>query len=147
MNKKKVNKKTPKYGALLGLVFTVIGAGLLFLAFIVNNDYKQKNEKFVQIVGYVVDYDYDDDLKASIVQYVVDGKTYRKTSGLYSSTSQSKGTSVKLKYNPENPHEAIWVNDKAYIVMIVASALGTLTGLIVMIASINNWRKGVKYMD
>ena len=105
----------PWQGILFGLIFAVIGIGLLLFSVSIIKNYNQKNKTYTETTSVVVDYAYDDEgLEAIIVEYTVDGKSYRKQSNSYSNMPKSKGTQVKVKYNPNNPSDAIWVNDYTY---------------------------------
>jgi len=90
---------------------------------------------------------YDDDgLQAIIVEYTVDGQSYRKTSNSYSNMPKSMGTEVDLKYNPANPKDAIWVNDSTNIVMPLAGGLFTLVGVVVIVIATKKMKNGEEYM-
>ena len=47
----------------------------------------------------------------SVIQYVVNGKKYTIEDTIGTDTKSKKGTKVKIKYNPENPKEAILKKD------------------------------------
>ena len=47
----------------------------------------------------------------SIIEYVVNGKKYTIEDTIGTDTKSKKGTKVKIKYNPENPKEAILKKD------------------------------------
>jgi hypothetical protein len=126
----------PWQGILFGLIFAIVGIGLIAYSVVTIQNYNKKNETYIETTSKVVDYDYDSDgLQAIIVEYTVDGKTYRKTSNSYSNMPKSIGTEVSVKYNPDNPSDAIWTTDSTNIVMPLAGALFTIVGIIVVISS------------
>lgn len=126
----------PWQGILFGLIFSIVGIVLLFFSVKTITSYNQKNKTYTEITSVVVDYAYDDEgLKAIIVEYKVDGKSYKKQSNSYSNMPKSKGAQVQLKYNPTDPNDVIWVNDSANIVLPLVGGLFTLVGFIVIVSS------------
>lgn len=126
----------PWQGILFGLIFAVIGIGLLLFSVSTIKNYNQKNKTYTETTSVVVDYAYDDEgLEAIIVEYTVDGKSYRKQSNSYSNMPKSKGTQVKVKYNPDDPSDAIWVNDSTNIVLPLVGGLFALVGIIIAVSS------------
>lgn len=127
----------PWQGVLFGLIFVIVGIALLCFAVSSIKTYNEKNETFVETTSKVVDYKYDDEgLQAIVVEYVVDGQTYRKVSNSYSNVPKSIGTEVSVKYNPNNPQDAIWTSDSTNIILPIFGAVFTLVGVIVVIFSI-----------
>lgn len=126
----------PWQGILFGLIFAVIGIGLLLFSVSTIKNYNQKNKTYTETTSVVVDYAYDDEgLEAIIVEYTVNGKAYRKQSNSYSNMPKSKGTQVKVKYNPNDPSDAIWVNDSTNIVLPLVGGLFALVGIIIVVSS------------
>ncbi len=137
------NNMKPWQGIFMGLICFLIGAGLLWLS--ANNiiEYRKKNNEFTPITSTVVDYNYNDDgLKAIIVEYSVKGKSYRKTSGTYSTMPQSVGSSVELKYNQNDPQDSIWVNDSTNMILPLVGGLFAVIGVFIVISSIKKMRNG-----
>ncbi|MCI9280107.1 MAG: DUF3592 domain-containing protein [Bacilli bacterium] len=131
----------PWQGILFGLIFVVIGIGLLLFSVSTIKNYNQKNKTYNETTSIVVDYAYNDEgLEAIIVEYTVDGKAYRKQSNSYSNMPKSKGTQVKVKYNPDDPSDAIWVNDSTNIVLPLVGGLFTLVGIIIVISSVKKMK-------
>ena len=126
-------------GVLFGLIFAIVGIALLCFAVSSIKSYNKKNETFVETTSKVVDYRYDDDgLQAIVVEYVVDGRTYQKVSNSYTNMPKSIGTEVSVKYNPDNPQDAIWTSDSSNIILPIVGFIFTLVGIIVVIFSIKN---------
>lgn len=127
----------PWQGVLFGLIFVIVGIALLCFAVSSIKTYNEKNETFVETTSKVVDYKYNDEgLQAIVVEYVVNGQTYQKVSNSYSNMPKSIGTEVSVKYNPNNPQDAIWTSDSTNIVLPIFGAVFTLVGVIVVISSI-----------
>lgn len=131
----------PWQGILFGLIFAVIGIGLLLFSVSTIKNYNQKNKTYTETTSVVVDYAYDDEgLEAIIVEYTVNGKAYRKQSNSYSNMPKSKGTQVKVKYNPNDPSDAIWVNDSTNIVLPLVGGLFALVGIIIVVSSVKKMK-------
>ena len=132
----------PWQGILFGLIFAIVGIALLCFAVSSIKTYNEKNETFVETTSRVVDYKYNDEgLQAIVVEYVVDGQTYQKVSNSYSNMPKSIGTEVSIKYNPNNPQDAIWTLDSTNIILPIVGVVFTLVGVIVVISSIKNGKK------
>ena len=129
-------------GVLFGLIFAIVGVALLCFAVSSIKTYNEKNETFVETTSRVVDYKYNDErLQAIVVEYVVDGQTYQKVSNSYSNMPKSIGTEVSIRYNPNNPQDAIWTSDSTNIVLPIVGVVFILAGVIVVISSIKNGKK------
>lgn len=132
----------PWQGILFGLTFAIIGIVLLFFAISSIKTYNEKNETFIETLSKVVDYEYNNEgLQAIIVEYVVDGQTYQKVSNTYSNMPKNIGTEVSIKYNPNNPKDAIWSSDSTNIVLPLFGSVLIIVGIIVIIISIKNVKK------
>lgn len=137
----------PWQGILFGLIFAVVGIGLLFFSIKTITSYNEKNSTYTQLTAEVTDYATDDEgLKAIIVEYQVNGNTYTKTSNAYSNTPKSIGTKVDIKYNPSSPSDAIWVSDSTNIVMPLFGGVFTLVGIIVVVMSAKKMKNGEEYV-
>ena len=140
--KSEAKEMKPWQAVLFGLIFIVVGAGLLFFSIKTINEYKEKDAKFIEITSKVIDYDRNsDDLEAIIVEYVVDGQTYTMTSNTYSSNPKDIGESVSIKYNPEDPSDAIWTNDSTNIVLPIASVVFMLAGVVIIVTGVKKGKK------
>lgn len=127
----------PWQGVLFGLIFVIVGIALMCFAVSSIKTYNEKNKTFVETTSKVVDYKYNDEgLQAIVVEYVVDGQTYQKVSNSYSNMPKSIGTEVSVKYNPNNPQDAIWTSDSTNIILPIFGAVFTLVGAIVVISSV-----------
>lgn len=140
--KSEAKEMKPWQAVLFGLIFIVVGAGLLFFSIKTINEYKEKDAKFIETTSKVVAYDRNsDDLEAIIVEYVVDGQTYTMTSNTYSTNPKDIGESVSIKYNPEDPSDAIWTNDSTNIVLPIASVVFMLAGVVIIVTGVKKGKK------
>lgn len=127
---------------LFGLIFVVVGIVLLYFAISSIKTYNEKSKTFIEITSTIVDYKYNDEgLQAIVVEYVVDGETYQKISNTYTNMPKSIGTEVPIKYNPNNPKDAIWVSDSNNIVLPIAGVAFTLVGIFFIVLTVKNEKK------
>ncbi len=127
---------------LLGFIFVVIGVGLLLYSVVMIREYHQKNETYVEATSRIVDYTYNDEgLEAFIVEYTIDGQSYRKTSNSYSNIHKSKGTKVMIKYNPKDPSDAIWVHDSINIIIPLFGGAFALAGICAVVFGVKGMKK------
>ena len=83
----------------------------------------------------------ENDRIVSCGEYVVDGETYQKISNTYTNMPKSIGTEVPIKYNPNNPKDAIWVSDSNNIVLPIAGVAFTLVGIFFIVLTVKNEKK------
>lgn len=127
---------------LFGLIFVVVGIVLLYFAISSIKTYNEKSKTFIEITSTIVDYKYNDEgLQAIVVEYVVDGETYQKISNTYTNMPKSIGTEVPIKYNPNNPKDAIWVSDSNNIVLPIVGVAFTLVGIFFIVLTVKNEKK------
>ena len=129
---------------LWGIVFMTVGGYFIYNNMDLIKDYIDNNENFIATTGQIKEYDYNDsDLKAIIVQYTVDRKVYTMKSSVYSKMPAAIGTSVDIKYNEDNPKEAIFANDYTTLAIPIAAALSILVGFVIFISDIGKIIKRV----
>lgn len=126
---------------LMGL-FILIGAGLLIYSYENIKTYNEKNASYIEVNGKVSSYDYkiDDDgsqLSAPIIEYVVDDNAYR-LKGDYSLRPIRLGSDVVIKYNKNNPSDAIIKGDKSYILPIIVGIVFVVLGVYGIIYEVRN---------
>ena len=117
----------------IALIAFVAGIGLLIYSFYTIRDYNEKNKKYIETESYVVDYYEKDDAKYPIVEYNVDGKTYRNTSHVGSSFPKKIGSKVMIKYNPNNPEQIIWEKDSTNIIVPIFGIVFIICGVLLII--------------
>ena len=128
-----------KKGLIIGIVVLIIGIGLGIFSYFNIKSYNEKDKTYKEAEAVIVDYNYEidtdngDELRAIIVEYEVDGRKYRKESDSYSTITKSIGDKVMVKYNPNNPSEAIWKSDSSNIIVPIVSGLFVLVGIFVVV--------------
>lgn len=108
----------PKKSFIIAIIFIVAGIVMSYQSVIYINSYNKKTGSFIETKAQVVDYenDHSDYPYSAIVEYTVDGKAYRLTSDVKTNYPKNKGTYVYIKYNPNNPEDAIFVSNKNLII-------------------------------
>lgn len=95
-------------------LFVILGAIAIFLAIgqVKRSDWPKVDGTVVQVETYI-DRDRDDDghysetrMYRPQVEFTADGRTYRFTSRISTSTSISVGETVEVVYNPSDPQQA-----------------------------------------
>lgn len=110
---------------IIGLAITSSSTIVIF------NNYR-KSKKFTPITATVVDYDKKENgLRAIIIEYNLNEKYYQLTSKHYTSKPEKRDSEIKIKYNPENPSEIIWI-DNNHNHKYLTSGLILLSGSILM---------------
>lgn len=125
------NNKMVTFRIIIILLF-IVGLAVTSSSLIVIFNNYQKSKIFTPINAVVVDHDKKDNgLKSIVVEYNLEEKYYRITSKHYSRKPEKIDTEIRIKYNPENPSEIIWIdnnhNNKYFI-----SGLILLVGSIIM---------------
>ena len=126
------------------LILTIlIGVGLSIYSVIKIKEYNEKNKTYIETTATVVDYETSigedgDELAAIIVEYKVERNSYQLKSTSSSNHPKPIGSKVKVKYNPTNPSEAIFSNDKSNIILLIAGLLFAGFGTYGLIYTIKN---------
>lgn len=120
---------------IIGIVIIIVGIALTVYAGINIFVYYGKSRNYIAADSKVIDYDYNytdngEQLGTSVITYTVDGKTYKKKSEHYSSTPDPIGTLVKIKYNPDDPSDIIWLNDKNNFILPIIGILAVIGGVL-----------------
>ena len=122
------------------IIISMIGFfAVLFLLARVNNPHLDaKTEGFV--VDYEEHHDDDGDMYSIVVEYEVDGEFYRVYSPARTNRPKSLGTKIKVKYNSENPKNALIVDpsETGMTAWIIISSLFFIVGVFVIIRDIKN---------
>lgn len=133
----------PLYGILFGSVFAIMGIVFLVNSLSTIKTYNEKDKIYTETDSVVVDYDYNaEGSKAIIVEYTVDGQSYRQQSYSYSSSPAPQGSRVKIKYNPNNPEDIIWASDSKTIMFPIVGAAFTVVGIVIIISGIRSGKNG-----
>ncbi|MDE6275012.1 MAG: DUF3592 domain-containing protein [Clostridia bacterium] len=126
------------------LIPAIIGTVLL-----VKN--QEKMQGYVTTKAKVVDYErkreYDFDEHEDkiwykeIVEYSVDGKTYKATSDVWTTAPRLVGGQIKIAYDPNRPSKCVFVTN-SYEGIIVCYGL-SLVGVILLVITIVGYARGV----
>ena len=132
-----VGNSSPITSIIVGVIIVFIGVFMLTFSISSIKRYNDKSKTFIETVSKVVDYKYSGDQERTpIVEYEVNGIRYEKEHNTTSTNPLPLGTRVRLKYNPNDPTDVIWVNDASNIFLPIAGGVFTLIGLVVTIGSI-----------
>ena len=145
-----VIKLKPWQEVIVGIIFIIIGVVSLILGKNLMVENNEKSKTFIEVTGYVVDYEYQDRYDyespaSEIVEYVVDGETYRVTSSVSSTNPRSRGTEVLLMYNPSDPSDVIWVNDEGNLIILIVAVIFIIGGIYITIKSVIKLRHNTDY--
>ena len=125
------NKKTSPIATIIfGILFVCAGLYVGKMSLDKVKEFNNKTDTFVEINSKVVGHTKNNDGKeAVIVEYTVDGVRYKEQSNKYSNDYVEIGTEVKIKYNPNNPQEVIWGNEKSdNMIFTIASGILVVFG-------------------
>lgn len=124
----------------------LIGIGLLLLVGGVisqlNHHKKKTSGEFKEILGTIVDYKREMDRDSDgvsysyypIIEYFVDGQTYRYTSNHGGGSRRGIGKQKKIMYNINNPSDAINSKDSTGAILAVIGLIIIVAGVYKMIA-------------
>lgn len=107
---KKVNKSLILY--IIGFLVLFVGLAVTTASTILIISHNIKSKEYKDTTAKVVAYDKKDNgLRAIIIEYNVNEKFYQITSKHYSKKPEKLDTEIKIKYNPKNHGEIIWVDN------------------------------------
>lgn len=132
-----IGRSNPIVSIIVGVIFVFIGVFMITLSISSMKSYNEKSKTFIETDSKVVDYKYrGNQERTPIVEYEVHGIRYEKEHNTTSTNPLPLGTHVRLKYNPNDPTDIIWVNDASNILFPIVGGVFTLIGLVVTIGSI-----------
>lgn len=110
------------------LICLCLLCGILLLAFGIKNTYdlSRETENYASAQGYLSDYEIMESGSANnrsysyylTYSYVVDGRGYTVTTDYGSGSVPEMGSTKEIKYNPENPEEAVIGGISGSVIMI-----------------------------
>lgn len=123
------------FDAIFAIAFLGFGIALIFASVKFFKDYNHDKKDCTQKVkAQVIDYEYsppiDDEDEGSyhpVVEYKIDGKTYRKTLINYSKEPK-EGTYITIYCNPKNPEEIFFKENTGLYMAPIGSTIFTLVG-------------------
>lgn len=140
-NETTTREYNPKQTRNIAWIALILGIFALIYGIVTVVDYNEKNKIYREIEARVVGYDtttstdedgYTKTLYASILEYTVDGQSYKFTEKSYSMNKESIGERVTIKYDPENPKEAMEAFGTSYLLAILVG-VGFIGGSIVLL--------------
>ena len=130
---------SPKGMIIMGIILLAI-ATILFFA---GNHFVNSTEGFVKTEGYVVDYHetWDRDngyMYSEIVEYIVNGQTYVKSSTSSSTIPKPIGSKMTVEYNPRNPKDSVVGSASRNIMIYVIGGIFGIVGFFILIKGIKD---------
>ena len=131
----------------VGLLMILIGVGAIIWGVHISSDYFEKKKTYIEITAEVIGFTDDgnvndllvqnhfpnDEEYATVVKYVVDGKTYKLADNSYSSTPKHLiGQKVKIKYNPKDPSDAIFKYNFSFVILYIVGGASTISGVVLL---------------
>ena len=126
---------------IIGIIVLFLGIGVCVFSVSNFKNTKFKKENYVETTAYVVDYEQcelDDGYGTRfIAEYEVDKRKYRITENGCSNAPIKTKSEVKIKYNPDNPSEAIFANDISHYLLPAVGIVFVICGIIVIVKKDN----------
>ncbi|MDD2625167.1 MAG: DUF3592 domain-containing protein [Tenericutes bacterium] len=110
--------KKPRNGIIMGIIFIIFGIAIILPTINHIKTHRVKNSNYFETKGEIVDYTSEgsSDHYSYVVEYEVDGKTYTIVSSPIF-FKKKIGSNVGIKYNPDNPEDAIFENENSLITL------------------------------
>lgn len=116
---------------IIALLFLLVGLAVTTASTVLLISYNQKSKTYKATTAVVVDHkEKSNGLKAIIIEYNIKEKYYRLTSKHYDKKPEDIDSKIKIKYNPKNHNEIIWVDNNqnykylmAGIILLVGDAV------------------------
>lgn len=121
---------------IIGSVFGFLGTMFMLFGLVLIIDHHEKSKVYIETISTVIEHKQEDEnTYYYVVEYEVDGKTYTKTSDVATSNPKKIGKEISIKYNPDNPSEAIWTKDYDTIILPIISVIFIVACVILFAAS------------
>ena len=134
-----VNKSTSRNYLVASFVLIVIGVFIAFFYFYKSYDYAQKCQTYAEAQAIVVDHNYDSNNRiiSTVIEYEVDGKKYRSTYNFKSLNIQPYGSTIKILYNPLHPDRITTIDSKISTLVLYFGGFMVLLGFTGAIIAVN----------
>lgn len=146
-NNESVDVKKSSFGKSLLFSFAFFFVGVLLAIISVNQilTHIEKGNNYTETIGKVISHNMNNNLlRAIVAEYEVDGEKYEITSKRYTNNPEAVGSVISIKYNPNNPSDAIFTYESISLILPIISGVLLLIGLIMIIKSIKKkFRKKV----
>ena len=97
---------------LIALLFLLVGLAVTTASTVLLISYNQKSNKYKETTAIVVDHkEKSNGLKAIVIEYNIGEKYYRLTSKHFDKKPEAIDSKIKIKYNPKNHNEIIWIDN------------------------------------
>lgn len=119
---------------IIGIILIIIGIGISYYSIGIIKQANEKQKTYIETTAVVVGYE-DCDLEDSIGQsfiaeYKVDRNTYRIKENACSNTPRGLNSEVKIKYNPNDPNDAVFSNDISHYIITLVGIVFIISGFI-----------------
>lgn len=134
---------------IIALLFLLVGLAVTTASTVLLISYNKKSKSFEPITATVVGYkEKTNGLKAIIIEYNIDDKFYKLTSKHYDKKPEPLDRKIKIKYNPKNHSEIIWVdNNRNHKYLIAGLILLFGDAIIWMISYLSNQKNKVQLAE
>ena len=129
-----IRGSAPKF--VLGIIFFLFGSFFLWQGF---NSKIDGGNNYLKTTGQVVNYERSEGFYREIIEYEVNGVKYVLYSSSYTERPRSIGTTVKVKYNPYIPSQAIVDNSSGRTVIFVIGGIFVVIGGIFLFIRFKSW--------
>ena len=120
----------------IGIIVLILG---VFLTIFFTKNFKteqKKHENYLETVAVVTGYEeckLDDDIGYRyIATYKIDRDSYQIVSMTCSNVPKKLGKEVKIKYNPNNPSDAVFTNDISRFILPFVGGIFALCGIVLI---------------
>lgn len=108
---------------ILAIALLIIGVGICFFGIKNFKSEQVKHDTYIETTATVVGYedcelDEGDIGNRYIAEYKIDRDTYQIKSNTCSNVTKGINSKVKIKYNPNNPSDAVFANDISRYILV-----------------------------
>lgn len=121
---------------LAGLIALIVGIGVLAFGINYFKEYQLKQKNYIETTAYVIGYEeceLDDGTGTRYVaEYEVDRRKYKISGNTCSSWVPKKRKTVRVKYNPASPSDAVIAGDKSHYYMLSIGIVFIVCGIVML---------------
>lgn len=118
---------------IIGVLMLFVGLAVTTASIVLIVSHNIKSKEYKDTTAVVIAYDKKDNgLRAIIIEYTVNEKFYQITSNHYTNKPEKLDTKIKIKYNPKNHGEIIWIDNNR-------NSKYLASGLILLVGDIVIW--------
>lgn len=121
---------------IIGIIVLIIGIALSIYSVSYYDKEQKKQKTYIETTATVVGYeecelDEGDTGSRYIAEYKIDRDTYQIKANSCTNMPKGIGKEVKIKYNPNNPSDAVFTNDITRYLLPVIGVIFVIAGIIV----------------